>query len=390
MRTRMRAIAHNRHSRGFTLMELLVVIGIILLLISILLPTVAHVRMAAYRADTQNEINNLMTAIGDYQTTFNAYPGPFSNDQIEQTANATKHGGIGGGSPAGNTLEYYNSSTASYGAPPAAPFPQFPWNVTGAENLVLGLLGGLRVDPGTGVIAFAPADVGLGPLGLGHSPVSPYTLLNPSRTSAFIQSTSGSSNMLSTSVGQFQDTTSGNTASDSPIPEFVDRFPPGHLPILYLRARVGAPNAVGFVNGSTWGASAGLEPNAYPCQYDLGDVAAYVHSKIGNMCGETLDSTMTNGATHGLIGVAPPGDAPGSYMQSDAANVLDPMNKNNPGNAGANGLAYLMLPGGAPTSSTDYNTVKPRMVDEYILISAGPDGIYGNGDDITNFGSVMP
>jgi hypothetical protein len=77
-------------------------------------------------------------------------------------------------------------------------------------------------------------------------------------------------------------------------------------------------------------------------------------------------------------------------MQSDAANVLDPMNKNNPGNAGANGLAYLMLPGGAPTSSTDYNTVKPRMVDEYILISAGPDGIYGNGDDITNFGSVMP
>jgi hypothetical protein len=31
-----------------------------------------------------------------------------------------------------------------------------------------------------------------------------------------------------------------------------------------------------------------------------------------------------------------------------------------------------------------------RKKDEYILISAGPDRVYGTPDDITNFGQVTP
>jgi hypothetical protein len=45
-----------------------------------------------------------------------------------------------------------------------------------------------------------------------------------------------------------------------------------------------------------------------------------------------------------------------------------------------------------PTNTTNDATVnysgRPRAVDQFILISAGPDGIYGTADDITSFGDV--
>ncbi len=34
------------------------------------------------------------------------------------------------------------------------------------------------------------------------------------------------------------------------------------------------------------------------------------------------------------------------------------------------------------------NSTQPRQKDGYILICAGPDGVYGTEDDITSFGSV--
>jgi hypothetical protein len=337
-----------------------------------------------------------MTAITDYQTTFNAYPGPFANDQIEQTQNATGGRGIGGGTGAQNGTYNGNQLEVPTGPSTYTAIATPGWNVTGAENLVLGLLGGLRMDFTNAVPlpVYDSTTVGLGPLSLGYYKNSngQYQLANPKRTAPFIQSTSGSSNMLS-SAGPFMDS-SGNSALDCPIPVFVDRFPI-HLPILYLRARVGAPNAVGFLNGTgqganstAWGLQTTQDPSIYPCQYDIGDVAAYTHSKIGYVGAEKTDS-----GTHGLTQVAPSGPeqtgASPSFLSTDVGPVLEPVKRLDPGSNGANGLAYLELPGSTPTTA-DANTVKPRMVDEYILISAGPDGIYGNGDDITNFGSVMP
>ena len=62
-------------SRGFSLVELLVVIGIIALLVGILIPVVASVRRAAYDASTKATISALQNACTRYQTDFRAYPG---------------------------------------------------------------------------------------------------------------------------------------------------------------------------------------------------------------------------------------------------------------------------------------------------------------------------
>ena len=95
--------------RAFTLVELLVVIGIIALLVSILIPVVTSVRRAAYKVNTTNEISVLAGAIDSYYGDFKAYPGPISEANL-----------IGTSSTAGND----------------------PNRCTSSQNLVWGLEGG--------------------------------------------------------------------------------------------------------------------------------------------------------------------------------------------------------------------------------------------------------
>ena len=108
----------SRLYSGFTLVELLVVIGIIVLLVGILLPVVNGVRKSAYAAASAQQINRLMSAIENYNSDYRAYPGPLSNDQvILQTDLPDKIVG----------------------------------KVTMSENLVLGLLGGLKLPASASV-----------------------------------------------------------------------------------------------------------------------------------------------------------------------------------------------------------------------------------------------
>jgi type II secretory pathway pseudopilin PulG len=385
-----------RISQGFTLVELLVVIGIIIILVGILLPVISKIRYAAYGADTQNEISQISSACSSYYSTYHAYPGPFSND--DTTGGGAKTQAVNFGTP---TLAgiYFSGALA---ADPSDPISGAnPWTVTGAENLVLGLMGGVRFASSPPLqLVFAPQEVGLGPLSL--NPV------NPTRTPSFfstgsnylmwcqtnksgqtVQTTGAYQNLSGTTPQTFTGTPftdpAGTKAFDCPIPVFVDRFPsPGPMPILYLRARTGAAGIVWDNNtGGTGSAGPGGGPAYY--QYDLRDIYAYTYSHIGL----TSTDSSNNPNSHNLTGIGDfppfftaPLTGPGVFSNSAAPHP------NQIQNAGPYFMNTAITPTNASSDQSINATGRPRAVDQYILISAGPDGVYGTSDDITSFGSV--
>jgi prepilin-type N-terminal cleavage/methylation domain-containing protein len=192
----------NRHRRGFTLVELLVVIGIIALLIGILIPVVSRVRQAAYGANTRSLLQKISAACSSYQLTFNAYPGIMPN-------------------------AYFPGAVGSFFTDPSYK------NFTQSEDLVVSLAGGLKTDA-TGKFDFDATYLGQGPTN--------FNPLNPGKAhSAFI---SADPNDLSPkdAAGHYTIATNNELnqpfVQDSPAPEFMDKFPDPR-PIIYVRANRG-------------------------------------------------------------------------------------------------------------------------------------------------------
>src|SRR4051794_38654020 len=67
--------AQDRHRRGgFTLIEMLVVVGIILILVAILLPSIFAMRRQSERYRTQGDLNVIVQACYEYKKDFKDIP----------------------------------------------------------------------------------------------------------------------------------------------------------------------------------------------------------------------------------------------------------------------------------------------------------------------------
>jgi prepilin-type N-terminal cleavage/methylation domain-containing protein len=339
----------NRKS-GFTLVELMVVILIIGILVSILIPVVSSVRRKGYAAATLAQINALRGAMEAYQGTYNAYPGPIPDHFMYQLI-------------------------------PPTP-PQMPANISGAqgsgqmtqtENAVLGLMGGLQDVNGT--ITFNIADVGNGPRSLAMG--------NPGQHSPFY------TNTKELSSGFFSDKV-GNAPScfDSSVPEFVDRFNEP-MPILFLRARRGAPGIMSDMKNYS-----AINP-AQLFQYDVRQYYSYICDPaggtpsagivIGGRKQEYRVGNQLKGAFWDLSSSSPEGGI-GDPAQGGSGDPL--INAKD----GVNyALAYFRDPSlNSPAANFKNSNGTPRSKDSFIIISAGPDRLFGTADDLCTFGSVIP
>jgi len=309
------------------MIELLVVIGIIVLLAAILVPVISQVRMQGYKATTTGEMQRIMTACLNYYHDFNSYPGPLANSQVVPQAP--------------NAVPVNMQSTAGPSVTPTT--------ITSSENLVLGLLGLLSPGNSQGDVNshYAPPPPQHDVVSLNYLHPASYHYID------YIPEELTDGLMFGAAIrasGQLPPTNWGTTpqglpgpesdsVSDSPIPEFQDHIPDA-MPILYLKAYTGVQ--IGQPPGPSDGIVTGDESKA-PAQYNFAQLAPYGFMRV-----------KTN---------PPPSDFP------FPANLNPPSAATVPNEV----VAYFLNPNIAG---------QPRGKDSFILISAGPDRLYGTADDI--------
>jgi len=340
------SIFDPRSSSAFTLIELLVVIMIIGILVSILIPVVTSIRRKGYAASTLAQINALRGAIEAYQGTYNAYPGPVPDHYMYQVTP--------GQAPLPLNMNAANGSG----------------QMTMHENMVLGLMGGLEYVGGS--VSYNPANVGIGPRSL--NPASPA------------QHTAFYTNTKELSPGFFSDKVDNAgrpvpTCFDTDVPEFVDRFDQP-MPLLYLRARRGAKGVMSDVKN--YGAS---EPSQL-YQYDVRQYYSYICDPAG---GSPSSGILIGGRIQGPfydLAASKPQSGIGDPKSGGTGDEL--VDRKIKGVPVVNyAIAYFRDPSTSLGNITNEQG-SPRAKDSFIIISAGPDRLFGTADDLTSFGSVIP
>jgi len=226
--TQLKMLRDTAVRRGFTLTELLVVIGIIIALIALLIPALAHVRKKGKEKEAEAQLVGISESLNTYHTTFGAYPGPMATPFT-----ASKTGKVLSGS---QNMLMGLSYTIYPGTPPntlqiSASFSVDPTTASGPNNLAV-------VSP-TG----APEHL------------KPFYTVSPSKITPAATTTPTTTYVN----GGFKgiDTTVNNTFK---FPVLLDTYPDA-LPILYYRRSPGVSFPVASDNMQAGDAAYYLQDN---------------------------------------------------------------------------------------------------------------------------------
>lgn len=361
----MKQTAYRRD--GFTIVELLVVIGVIGILAALLIPTISSVRAAARDANTRNTLQQLASAINAYHADYRGYPGPLSNIQIE----------FGGGDPVYQSvwIEADDFSTYGFANPEGSDIDTSisVGKISMSENMACGLLGGFKIVPNGNSyrVFYDPHLVGQGPQSLNPlrpNKGTPYFAEGPL---SWRIGKSGSTlpvvtDQANRKTGRYADMV--GAAGDTVIPEFVDRgISP--MPIIYVRPRLISDftNTTETVANNPIIVSDNQNGYAAISVYQLRPYANTDPTPIsGRDIGEDVQGWRPpSSATNRKHGLNMPAAIPSQVDLSGS--TID-------------AYSYFKNPGASRSEI--------RAKDSFILIAPGRDRRYGTLDDITSFGRV--
>jgi prepilin-type N-terminal cleavage/methylation domain-containing protein len=275
------------HRGAFTLIEVLVVIGIIALLIGILIPAVSAARTSAKTAATKAQLTQIAQQCEAYYQQFRAYPGVLPEAAWGNSGGYTLNGFTSSQNMLVSlSLQFFNdTSVAGYPAPNL----QVSQNPTGLNTYVV-------TDPNA-----RPKDYSTsGGVYLTARQYDPYMKLDPDKA---VMANPANGNAL-----------------PSATPLLVDSAFSPPLPILYYRMWVPFQTSAGVYSATNYGASA-IAP--FYSDANMALAAAFPDCNLAAMTGATLNNEL-----------------------------------------------YQTVAG----------TATPR--GRFVLISAGPDRVFGTGDDI--------
>lgn len=340
----------NRNNRSaFTLVELMVVILIIGVLVGVLVPAVSAVRTQAKVTATKAIHQNLATALEAFkasQKVGGSYP-PSTPDSDDQ----------GNGARLANS-PYTGEEIAVSGA------GLLVWALSGADQLGSPGFKKFRStsvrwseDTVTDFNAGTPSQSGAYAIYPTGNPRAGQTV-HP-RAEAFVDTTRVklSQNAGTPGAPRFEieaERKARNAAVDRRYPMYLDSF---GFPILYWRADPAGTKLADQYAGADTGAQRGI--------YHLGDNEGLLRGFPGVEESLQLSQSENSHRLQWDNGMSGAGRTLGNRNPLE---VLQPFT-----------FPYYIADGNVQAK------LSPQRRDSYLLVSAGPDGVYGSSDDVTNF-----
>jgi prepilin-type N-terminal cleavage/methylation domain-containing protein len=162
---------HSRTGRGFTLIEMLAVIGIIALLVALLFPAIKGALQKAEIAQAQNDVKNIETAVKAFYVEYGRWPngnagtydfsyGAFGNGNYAPSYPAPGHSGYVENHWLMETLQAIQDSTTERGNDSGTPAPR--GNGSAANNNLVNSRGIVFLNIPSKSLKLSTSDNGLG------------------------------------------------------------------------------------------------------------------------------------------------------------------------------------------------------------------------------------